>query len=93
VHISAHFGFQDRQDLPDVLRQARELSPELSEATDPDTALYYLSRITIERGDDPGMTTWRKRLFIGLAHNAASPAASFDLPIDRTIVMGSRVDL
>jgi KUP system potassium uptake protein len=93
VHISAHFGFQDRQDLPDVLRQARELSPELSEATDPDTALYYLSRITIERGDDPGMRTWRKRLFIGLAHNAASPAASFGLPTDRTIVMGSRIEL
>ena len=93
LHIRVHFGFQDRQDLPDVLRQAREVSPELSGDTDPDAALYYLSRITIERGDDPGMTTWRKRIFIGLAHNAASPATSFGLPTDRTIVMGSRVDL
>ena len=36
---------------------------------------------------------WRKRLFIGLAHNAASPAAFFALPVERTIVMGTRVEL
>jgi KUP system potassium uptake protein len=39
------------------------------------------------------MATWRKRLFIGLAHNAASPAAYFKLPDDRTVVMGSRLEL
>jgi KUP system potassium uptake protein len=93
VHISARFGFQDPQDLPDVLRQARELSPELSERTDPETASYYLSRISIERGDGPGMSEWRKRLFVGLAHNAASPSVSFKLPIHRTVVMGSRLEL
>ncbi len=93
VHVSARFGFQDVQDVPDVLRQARELSPELTERTDPDAASYYLSRITIERGQEPGMRPWRKRLFIGLAHNAASPSASFELPIERTVVMGSRLEL
>jgi KUP system potassium uptake protein len=93
VHISARFGFQDPQDLPDVLRQARELSPEICERTDVDSASYYLSRISIERGDEPGMSTWRKRLFVGLAHNAASPSGSFKLPVDRTVVMGSRLEL
>ncbi|HEY2191527.1 MAG TPA: potassium transporter Kup [Actinomycetospora sp.] len=93
VHISARFGFQDPQDLPDVLRQARGLSPEICERTDLGTASYYLSRIIIERGDEPGMSTWRKRLFVGLAHNAASPSASFKLPIERTVVMGSRLEL
>jgi KUP system potassium uptake protein len=39
------------------------------------------------------MRSWRKRLFIGLAHNAANPAAYFKLPVDRTVVMGSRVEL
>jgi KUP system potassium uptake protein len=93
VHITARFGFQDPQHLPDVLRQARELSAELADRTDPETDLYYLSRISVERGGGPGMRPWRKRLFIGLAHNAASPAASFGLPTERTVVMGSRVDL
>jgi KUP system potassium uptake protein len=39
------------------------------------------------------MAPWRKRLFIGLAHNAATPAAYFKLPDNRTVVMGSRVEL
>ena len=92
VHVSARFGFQDVQDVPEVLRQARALSPELGQA-DPEEALYYISRITIERGQEPGISVWRKRLFVGLAHNAASPAGSFGLPTERTVVMGSRIEL
>lgn len=36
---------------------------------------------------------WRKKLFIALSHNAAGPAAYFGLPVDPTVVMGSRIDL
>jgi KUP system potassium uptake protein len=91
VHLSALFGFQDEQDIPEVLGQARGLTPELE--CDVEHALYYLSRITLERGREPGMSTWRKRLFITLAHNAANPATYFNLPLDRTVVMGTRVEL
>jgi len=91
VHVSARFGFQDEQDLPQVLRQASGLSDELD--IDPDSASYFLSRMTIERGRQPGMSGWRKRMFIGLSHNAANPAAYFCLPVDRTVVMGSRIEL
>jgi KUP system potassium uptake protein len=91
VHVSARFGFQDDQDIPALLRHARGRSPELD--FEPDSASYFLSRILIERGPGPGMSTWRKRLFVGLAHNAASPATYFKLPLDRTVVMGSRIEL
>jgi len=91
VHLSVRFGFQDEQDIPEVLREAQGLSDELD--LDPDTASYFLSRIIIERGGHPGMITWRKRLFIGLSHNAATPATCFKLPLDRTVVMGSRIEL
>jgi KUP system potassium uptake protein len=92
VHVSARFGFQDVQDVPGVVRQAWTLSPELSHG-DPSEAFYYISQITIERGSGPGMSMWRKRLFVGLAHNAASPAGSFQLPTERTVVMGSRIEV
>jgi KUP system potassium uptake protein len=91
VHLTASFGFQDDQDIPEVLRQACNLTPELD--IDPDAASYFLSRITIERGAGNGMASWRKRLFIGLSHNAATPASVFRLPVDRTVVMGSRIEL
>jgi KUP system potassium uptake protein len=91
VHLSARFGFQDVHNIPAALAEARGLSAELD--IDPDTAFYFLSRISIELGDDPCMHGWRKRLFIGLAHNAANPALYFKLPMDRTVVMGSRIEL
>jgi KUP system potassium uptake protein len=39
------------------------------------------------------MPRWRKFLFVTLAHNAANPAEYFGLPADRTVVMGSQVDV
>ncbi len=37
------------------------------------------------------MTRWRKKLFVGMARNAASPIEAFGLPSDRTVMMGSQV--
>ncbi|MFC5950225.1 potassium transporter Kup [Pseudonocardia lutea] len=91
VHVAARFGFQDEQDVPAVLRLACGHAAELD--FDPADASYFLSRMTLERGSQAGMHRWRKRLFIGLAHNAATPAGYFKLPVDRTVVMGSRVEL
>jgi len=39
------------------------------------------------------MVRWRKSLFLFLAHNAADPTAYFGLPRDRTVTMGSAVEL
>ena len=91
VHMAVRYGFQDEQDIPRTLIQTRESGGELD--FDCETATYFLSRITIRRGTGNGMAVWRKRLFIGLAHNAASPAEYFHLPDDRTVVMGSHIDL
>ena len=91
VHLTAHYGFQDDQDIPEILRSDHNLSDERD--IDGDTAFYFLSRITLRRGDDRTLRSWRKRLFIGLARNAASPAEYFNLPDDRTVVMGSHIDL
>ena len=91
VHVAIRFGFQDNQDLPEALCRAIGKSEELQ--FDPHTASFFVSRLTITRGDPGGMATWRKRLFIGLAHNAANPSTNFCLPVDRTIVMGGHLEL
>ena len=92
VHIEARFGFQDDQDLPDTLRRAVGMSEELD--FDPEQALYFLSRVTIQYGHHRGgLARWRRRLFTGLAHNAANPAINFGLPDDRTVIMGASVEL
>jgi KUP system potassium uptake protein len=91
VHLEMRFGFQDEQDIPEMLAAAVGLSPELEIETDETS--YFLSRINLQRGPDRSMMRWRKRLFVALAHNAANPAAYFCLPVDRTVVMASHVEL
>jgi KUP system potassium uptake protein len=91
VRIAVNFGFQDRLDIPAALWRARA---ELFEGdVVSGSASYFLSQITLRRTHQPGMSTWRKRLFVTLAHNAASQVEYLCLPEDRTVVMGSQVDI
>jgi KUP system potassium uptake protein len=90
--LTARFGFQEEPDVPATLRLAAEQN--LLEGTlDVDHASYFLSQLTIVPTDTPGMSTWRKKLFLAMAHNAANPAVYFRLPDDRTVTIGERIDL
>lgn len=89
IHIDLHYGFQDDQNVPRALGLARQQGVPI----DPAVAIYFLSRITIQRGPTRYMHAWRKRLFIGLAHNAATPTDYFRLPNGRTVSMGAAVTL
>ncbi|WP_460627339.1 potassium transporter Kup [Intrasporangium mesophilum] len=87
-HMTLRFGFQEDQDVPRALAAARTLG---IIDVDPTAAYYFLSRISLQRGKSGEMSSWRKRLFLGLAHNAATPTEYFRLPEDRTVVMGATV--
>lgn len=92
IHVAAEFGFQDATDFPEVLRRVSARGIE-GHNVDPEGASYFVSRITLRRTDRPGMNVWRKMLFIGLAHNAASQAEFLCLPDERTVVMGAQIDI
>jgi KUP system potassium uptake protein len=89
-HVTAHFGFQETPDVPEVLRDAEkhglECPLEVTEAS------YFLSKIELLPGDGPGMSMWRKRLFVATAHLAADPVEYFVLPRDRTLLLGSHLE-
>jgi KUP system potassium uptake protein len=59
---------------------------------DLESATYFLSRITIRVTDAPGRHRWRKRLFVAVARNAASPV-DFRLLHEGPITMGWQVPL
>jgi KUP system potassium uptake protein len=92
-HLSVRFGFSDERDLPRAVRHAAEARVVEPSVEDVDQSSYFLSRATLRRSGAPGMVRWRKTLFMGLAHNAADPAAYFHLPTDRTVTMGSDVGI
>jgi KUP system potassium uptake protein len=90
--LTAHFGFQDDTDVPATLRLADRLGL-LEGFCDLEHASYFLSHITIVPGDAPDMSSWRKKLFLTLARNAANPVEYFKLPDNRTVTIGERIEL
>jgi KUP system potassium uptake protein len=91
VLVRARFGFMERPDVPSTLRM---LNPDdLEIPLELDNASYFLSTIDLHAGNVKGLARWRKPLFLATARGAADAARYFDLPPDRTILMGSRVEI
>ena len=91
LHVNISYGFHDEQDVPRALRQAAEEDIEVE--LDLDDATYFISQITLVRGDGPGMSRWRKKLFLGLSRTSTSPVEFFCLPEHRIVTMGSFIEL
>ena len=91
VHVTARFGFQDAPDVPRTLELARAAG--LETEGDVEHASYFLSHVEIVPTPGGGMRMWRKRLFVAMAHNAASPLPYFKLPADRTVTVGSVIEI
>jgi KUP system potassium uptake protein len=90
-HLTARYGFQDSPDVPRLLELAAETGLECE--VDVAGAVYFLSQISITPTAAPGMAGWRKRLFVAMARNAASPVDYFRLPRERTVTLGSQIEL
>ena len=90
-HLTAQFGFQDSPDVPRLLALAQETGLETD--VDVEGAVYFLSHVTVVPTSAPGMRGWRKRLFVAMARNAASPVDYFHLPGERTVTLGSQIEL
>ncbi|WP_328616849.1 potassium transporter Kup [Amycolatopsis sp. NBC_00355] len=91
THVSARFGYMERPDVPAALRS---LEPAETEGRlQVDDASYFLSKIELQLGKEPTMAGWRKRLFIATSYITADAAEQFALPRDRTVVMGSHIEV
>ncbi|GAA4249868.1 potassium transporter Kup [Dactylosporangium darangshiense] len=92
VHVTVRFGYMDTPDLTSTLRLLDASKTE--GATDrPEQASYFLSKIELRRGDNPTMAVWRKRLFIATSYITADAAEHFGLPRERTVIMGSHIEV
>ena len=91
IHVAARFGYMDQPNVPDLLPLIRDADTE--SPLDDEKLSYFLSRIELARGNTPGMSRWRKRLFIATSRITADAAEYFQLPRERTLIMGSRIEL
>jgi KUP system potassium uptake protein len=91
IHVTARFGYMDHTNVPGLLPLIAKA--EIESPLDDDKLSYFLSRIELHRGDTPGMSGWRKRLFLATSRVTADAAEYFELPRERTVIMGSRIEL
>jgi KUP system potassium uptake protein len=91
TQINARFGYLEEPNVPHVLQLADESGLECP--LEVDQASYFLSTIEVSVGRAPGMARWRKRLFVATSGITANAADSLGLPRDRTLVIGSRIDV
>ena len=54
---------------------------------------WFLSTIELYVGDAPGLSRWRKRVFLATSRITADAAEYFHLPRDATVVLGSRIEV
>jgi KUP system potassium uptake protein len=81
----------DEPNVPALLPLIRQADIEC--APDDENLSYFLSTIELHKGNTPGMSRWRKRLFLGTAQITADAAEYFHLPRERTVIIDSRLEL
>ena len=92
THVTARFGYMDAANVPGLLpliRESRHRKPARRRTGCPTSC----RRIELHLGNTPGMSRWRKRLFLATSRITADAAEYFQLPRDRTVIMGSRIEL
>jgi KUP system potassium uptake protein len=92
THLTIRTGYGDGSDVPAALALARKRGV-LERNLDLEHASYFLSRIHIVATRAENMPRWRKRLFLAMARNAASPVEHFGLSSARTVEVGSQIVL
>ena len=90
-HVFARIGYLDRPNVPWLLQRAHELG--LERSVDVGQAVYFLSKMEIVPTDADGMARWRKHLFLATAALASDSAEYFQLPRNRTVLLGTQIEM
>ncbi|TBO34603.1 potassium transporter Kup [Aquabacterium lacunae] len=87
--VMLHFGFKNEPDVPEALKL---LQPKGVQLDDMQTS-YFLSRDIVIPTIGGGMLPWREKLFAGMHRNAAGVADFLNLPTNRVVELGSKVEI
>ena len=90
VHrVVLHYGFMEQPDVP------RDLAPLTDRGVpiDPMRTSYFIGRNSYVGAAKPVLPRWQQQLFLVLARFAVSAADFFGLPANRTVELGSRIEI
>ncbi len=87
---TAHYGFMERPDIPDLLKEAPSQGCHLHL----DDLTYYVGHETIvAREDGKGMAGWQEELYAAMARNSMHVRDFFRLPGDHVVELGRQVSI
>ena len=86
--IHLRFGFKDRIDVPAALEAIGQ-----GIDVDPMTTSYFLSRATVVPTFGKGMAAWREKLFANMHRNATAASDFLNLPANRVVELGTKVQI
>ncbi len=87
--VVGRYGFMETPDVPALLASLQRDGLRAS----PAETSFYLGRETLLPDGNSRMARWRKLLFIVMARNAQSATAFFNLPPNRVLELGARIQL
>lgn len=87
--VALHFGFKNDPDVPEALQLLRTRNVQLD---DMETS-YFMSRDIVIPTTGGGMAMWREKLFASMHRNAAAVADFLNLPANRVVELGSKVEI
>ncbi len=88
--VRAMFGFKETPDMNkimDLLDSQHKIQCDLMETS------FFLARDTVIPSAIPGMAIWRERLFAWMYQNAAKPSDFFQIPANRVVELGSKIEI
>jgi KUP system potassium uptake protein len=87
--VTLNFGFKNEPDVPQALGLLRSRGVQLD---DMETS-YFLSRDIVIPTLGSGMAMWREKLFASMHRNAAAAADFLNLPANRVVELGSKLEI
>jgi KUP system potassium uptake protein len=87
--VMLHFGFKNEPDVPEALKLLQGRGVPLDEMQ----TSYFLSRDIVIPTLGEGMPMWRERLFASMHRNAGAAADFLNLPTNRVVELGAKVEI
>jgi len=87
--VTLNFGFKNDPDVPEALALLADRGVPLPAM---DTS-YFLSRDIVMPALGRGMALWREKLFASMHRNAAAAADFLNLPSNRIVELGAKIEI
>jgi KUP system potassium uptake protein len=87
--VTLHFGFKNDPDVPEALKLLEGRGVPLDDMQ----TSYFLSRDIVIPTFGKGMSMWREKLFASMHKNATAAADFLNLPANRVVELGAKVEI